>query len=113
MDPRNNYKIMQLNVCGMSDNCYLALNMYLRSQNIDVVCLSETKTSNIQASTFPGMTIILKPNIVNPRQRGVALLVRENLQVTRHVDMEPPSLDVLVCTIALKNGQALFSVLAP
>ena len=67
---------MQLNVCGMSENCCMALNHYLHSNAIDVVCLSETKAETIQTSAFPGMTTILKPNSANPRQRGVAVLVK-------------------------------------
>ena len=114
MAHKNNCKIMQLNVCGMSENCCMALNHYLHSNSIDVVCLSETKAETIQTSAFPGMTTILKPNSANPRQRGVAVLVKEGIEITRHTDLEPSSLDLLICTISLeKRRYILCSVYSP
>ena len=67
------YKLMQLNVNGLSKNCTVALNRYLQTQNINLLCSCETKVQNFPSQAFPGMNCFLKPNSNKARQIGVAL----------------------------------------
>ena len=97
------YKLMQLNVNGLSENCTMALNRYLQTQNIDLVCLCETKMQNFPSQTFSEINCFLKPISNKARQRGVSLLARPGIEITRHVELESSTADNLVCIVKLSN----------
>ena len=108
------YKLMQLNVNGLSENCTMALNRYLQTQNIDLLCLCETKVQNFPSQAFPGTNCFLKPNSNKARQRGVALLARPGIEITRHVELESSTADILVCIVKLNDQRiVLCSVYSP
>ena len=48
------------------------------------------------------MKCILRPNQVSTKQRGVALLVKNDIHVTRYTELEPLNADMIVaiCQIA-------------
>ena len=74
-------KLCQININGLSDITKLALNRYMCQQELDVVCLSETKTETLPTGTFSRMNHILKPNKDNHKQRGVAIVAKSNIQL--------------------------------
>ena len=100
-------KLCQININGLSDITKLALNRYMCQQELDVVCLSETKTETLPTGTFSRMNHILKPNKDNHKQRGVAIVAKSNIQLTRYPELEPPTADMLVC-IAKLGGHRYF-----
>lgn len=107
-------KICQLNINGMSKNTIMALERYIWSQKLDIVCLSETKIGELPLHAFPDMKCILKPNAANSRHRGVAMIVKNNIQFTRYTELEPPTADMLV-SITKIGGHRYFicSVYSP
>ena len=107
-------KICQININGMSQNTIKTLEQYVWSENIDIVCLLETKLSELPIGVFSNMRSIIKPNPINPYQRGVALLTKDNIQLTRYPDLEPHSADTLV-TVAKVGTHRLYicSVYSP
>lgn len=52
--------ILGLNVCGLKKKVdYGILEKYI--QDFDIICLSETKTDNVDARIFPGYRALCKP----------------------------------------------------
>lgn len=90
-------KIGQVNINGLSTNSVLALDRYITEKQLDIVCLSETKTRDLPFDRFTNMKTIIKPNTDNPKQRGVGLITKEDIQISRYQDLEPPTADMLVC----------------
>ena len=55
-------KFSQVNINGLTDLTKMALSRYMSSQELDVVCLSETKTQHLPVGTLSNMNHIIKPN---------------------------------------------------
>ena len=97
MDRQNNHLlVMQLNINGCSQNAITALNNYINREKAKVVLLSETKSSTISDSDFDNYKVLLKPNKLNPKQKGgVAILIHESLTAERLHHLEKDETDAI------------------
>ena len=101
-------KICQLNVNGMSDMTVMALENYIKDQEIDIMCLSETKAKELPSGSFPNMKSIIRPNKLNPRMRGVAIIANSNIPLTEYPEFEPPTADMCVCVLPSLVAYAIY-----
>ena len=98
----------------MSDMTVMALENYIKDQEIDIMCLSETKAKELPSGSFPNMKSIIRPNKLNPRMRGVAIIANSNIPLTEYPEFEPPTADMCVCVAKLGGIRYLLcSVYSP
>ena len=63
-------RLLQLNICGISDRSHLALTNYLSHNKVDLAFLSETKTETLKTNQItPCMCTYLK-RIATQTQEG-------------------------------------------
>ena len=99
-------RLLQLNICGISDRSHLALTNYLSHNKIDLAFLSETKTDILKQIT-PGYVYLFKKNS-NSNSGGVALVLRTSAKCSRILNLESNEIDTLFCIVHLGHKSVLF-----
>ena len=92
-------RLLQLNICGISDRSHLALTNYLSHNKIYLAFLSETKTETLKTNQItPGYEYLFK-KIRIPTSGGVALVLRSSAQYCRILNLESNEIDALFCIV--------------
>ena len=101
-------RLLQLNICGISDRSHLALTNYLSHNKVDLAFLSETKTETLKTNQItPGYVYLFKKNS-NSTSGGVALVLRTSAQYSRILNLESNVVDALFCIVHLGRKSILF-----
>ena len=101
-------RLLQLNICGISDRSHLALTNYLSHNKVDLAFLSETKTETLKTNQItPGYVYLFKKNS-NSTSGGVALVLRNSAQYSRILNLESNVVDALFCIVHFGRKSILF-----
>lgn len=74
-------KLCTLNICGLSDRSRFAINKFNYDNNIDILALQETGTSDCNKLNLDNMSMIQDGNMA--KNRGAALYVNNKQSVTK------------------------------
>ena len=97
-------RVLQLNICGLSERSAFCLNNYINHNKADVVFLSEVKCTN--CDIFTNYSCETKANYRNIRQGGVSLLAHNRFSIDRQRHLEDTNVDALFAIITI-HGQRI------
>ena len=93
MDSERRISFLQINICGLSHHCKLAIDAYLEKHKPDVFFLNETK-KEVPENAFTNYTALSSTS--NEMAGGVALLFRYNVAFARIKELETEDNDNIV-----------------
>ena len=99
-------KIVQVNICGLSQRSVMCLDKYINEQNADIVCLSEIKTH--KQNDFTNYTSVYASNNNKPvRKGGVAILCLNKHTIEHQPQLENARTDAIFTIVTIKNIRIL------
>ena len=109
MDKHNNthVKLCQVNINGVSTHTSCALDKYIADNNINILGLQETGTTDVvkQNLKFTNM-VTYTPNLI-ATCKGVALCIDEKLKSQSQPHLNDPNIDVVWVTVELTGRTTL------
>ena len=88
-------KLKTVNVCGLSERTAFALNRYIDVDQIDIIALQETNTSDNERLQLQNMFCISDPN--KAANKGAALYVKNSYTITKLDEISKISKNIDSC----------------
>ena len=108
-DQHSGFKLLTVNINGLSETSRVLLDSYLYTNKIGVAAISETKKDVLSPTVFhPKMTYHQNRSYNPSRQGGSAIVVNESIQSTELAGFGGGFIDDTWCVLKILNKTVLF-----